>query len=80
MHDVTLNRTGAIITINNHKFYITGADLQVYRYMQANPEKFVPDIVDTVRNYLMREGLLKDDVAAVAKTILKPDDLETKRM
>lgn len=65
---------GAIVTIFEHKFEITGADRQVYRYMEANPEKFRPEVIDSVRNYLMREGLLKDDIGTVAKSILKPDE------
>lgn len=69
-----LSKTGAIITIFEHKFQITGADLQVYRYMEANMEKFRLEVIDSVRNYLMKEGYLKDDIGTVAKSILKPEE------
>lgn len=54
--------TGAILTIYKHRFKITGADLYVYRYMETNPDKFHPDALDNMRNYMMRQGYLKTDI------------------
>ncbi|KAK6644709.1 hypothetical protein RUM43_000977 [Polyplax serrata] len=71
---------GAIITVNEHRFEITGADLQVYRYMEANPEKFKQEVVETVRNYLARERLLKDDIGTVANSILNPEEFSTTKI
>lgn len=53
---------GAVVIVNAHRFIITGADLQVYRYMQANPEKFPNEVIDNVRNYMFNQGFLKDDL------------------
>ncbi|KAL0281536.1 UNVERIFIED_CONTAM: hypothetical protein PYX00_002493 [Menopon gallinae] len=71
---------GAVIIVNEHKFLITGADLQVYRYMEANPEKFKPEVVDNVRNYLMKEGLLKEDIATIAKSLINPNEFPTDKV
>lgn len=76
----SFSATGAIITVNEHRFEITGADLQVYRYMEANPEKFKQEVVETVRNYLARERLLKDDIGTVANSILNPEEFSTTKM
>lgn len=72
--------TGAVIVVNEHKFLITGADLLVYRYMEANPEKFNPEIVENIRNYLMKEGLLKEDIATVAKSLINPEEFPTNKV
>lgn len=53
---------GAKIFIYAHRFIITSADLYVYRYMQANPQMFTPEAIETVRMYNLREGNLKDDL------------------
>lgn len=53
---------GAIIDVYSQRFIITGVDLYVYRYMQANPEKFPCDVIENVRNHLFNEGLLDEDV------------------
>lgn len=45
------------------RFIITGADLFVYHYMQTNPEKFPPRIIDNIRNYMMKVGHLKENAA-----------------
>ncbi|GLH05502.1 EF-hand domain-containing protein, putative [Gryllus bimaculatus] len=54
-----------IIVFQNH-FIIDGCDLHVYRYMQDNPEKFPPAVVENVRGWLAGRGLLTDDVCARA--------------
>nr|XP_022908102.1 EF-hand domain-containing protein 1-like isoform X1 [Onthophagus taurus] len=53
---------GAVIEIFKQRFIIIGADLFVYRYMQANPEKFPCEVIENMRNYMYKEGLLKDDI------------------
>lgn len=53
---------GSIISVFGQRFRITGADLYVYRYMQSNPEKFPPEVVENMRNYMFNMGYLKDDV------------------
>ena len=53
---------GATITIFQQRFIITGADLHVYRYMEANLEKFPSNVIKNVRNYMFKQGLLKDDI------------------
>lgn len=53
---------GTIIYIYSHRFIITSADLYVYSYMQAHPEKFSPQIIESVRMYNLKEGNLKGDV------------------
>ncbi|KAJ9595340.1 hypothetical protein L9F63_027272, partial [Diploptera punctata] len=40
----------------------TGADLFVYHYMETNPEKFPSEVVDNIRNYLIKSGHLKEDI------------------
>lgn len=53
---------GTIITVHSHRFKIVSADLYVYRYMQAHPEMFAPNAIETVRNYLLSQGHLKEDL------------------
>lgn len=53
---------GTKIHIYAHRFIITSADLYVYRYMQAHPELFSPEIIQNVRMYNLREGNLKADI------------------
>lgn len=53
---------GAIIIVFSHRFRIVSTDLYVYRYMQAHPEMFASNAIETVRNYLLGEGHLKDDL------------------
>lgn len=53
---------GAKIFIYAHRFIITSADLYVYRYMQANPQMFTPEAIESVRMYNLREGNLKEDL------------------
>ncbi|XP_075234707.1 EF-hand domain-containing protein 1-like [Lycorma delicatula] len=53
---------GAIIDVYGHRFVITGADLKVYRYMDANPEKFSEDALIEYRNYFLNKGLLDNDI------------------
>lgn len=55
-------RIGAIIKVFATRFVITSADLYVYRYMQAHPELFSPDVIDSVRLYHLKEGNLRDDL------------------
>jgi len=45
------------------RFIITGADLFVYHYMQTNPEKFPPHIIDNIGKYMIKVGHLKEDAA-----------------
>ncbi|XP_012263647.2 EF-hand domain-containing protein 1-like [Athalia rosae] len=65
---------GAKINCFNHRFIITGADLYVYRYIKANPEKFCEQIRDNIRNYFVREGLIQDEIDATAKKIQEEAD------
>lgn len=60
---------GAKINCFNHRFIITGADLYVYRYIKANPEKFCEQLRDNIRNYFVRLGLIQDEIDATAKRI-----------
>lgn len=60
---------GAKIDINGYRFIITGADLCVYRYMQANPEKFSQEVIDNMRNYMYRESYLEQDIKVIVNTI-----------
>ncbi|XP_015587754.1 EF-hand domain-containing protein 1 [Cephus cinctus] len=65
---------GAKINIFNHRFIINGADLFVYRYIEANPEKFPQELRDQIRNYFVAKGLLKDDIAMRARQIRDTED------
>jgi hypothetical protein len=53
---------GAVITVFQQRFIITGADLYVYRYMQANSSKFPCEVIENIRNYMFNQGHLKDDI------------------
>lgn len=53
---------GKIVTIHSHRFRIESADLYVYRYMQEHPEMFAPETVAGVRNYLLLNGNLNEDL------------------
>lgn len=53
---------GAIISVYEQSFIITDADLFVYRYMQANLEKFPGEIVENIRNHMFNKGYLNDDI------------------
>lgn len=44
---------GAHINVFNHHFVITGADLFVYRYVEANNDKFCQEVRDNLRNYFL---------------------------
>ena len=58
---------GAKINAFNHYFIITGADLFVHRYIEANPEKFSQQLKDNMRNYFVQQGLLQDDINALVE-------------
>lgn len=53
---------GALIKVFATRFVITSADLYVYRYMQAHPELFSPEVIDNVRMYHLKEGNLREDL------------------
>lgn len=53
---------GAVIVVHEQRFIITDADLYVYRYMQANLEKFPCEVIENMRNYMFNMGYLTDDV------------------
>lgn len=55
-----------MVNIFGHRFIINGVDLAVYRYMEANPNKFKRDVIDEVRKHLVRQNLLTEDVKEVA--------------
>jgi len=57
---------GSVVNVFGHKFIITAADLAVYRYMEANPDKFRAEVVSEVRKSLMREGHLREDVRDIS--------------
>ncbi|XP_026670246.1 EF-hand domain-containing protein 1-like, partial [Ceratina calcarata] len=67
---------GAKINIFNHYFIITGADLFVYRYVEANPEKFPPEVRDTIRDCLVKQNLLSEDIEVTAKMIQDKKEAE----
>lgn len=60
---------GALIKVFATRFVITSADLYVYRYMQAHPELFPPDIIDNVRMHHLEQGNLREDL----KTAIRED-------
>lgn len=62
---------GAKINIFNHRFVINGIDLFVYRYVEANPEKFCRELRDNLRNHVIREGMLGDEVDRQAQRLLE---------
>lgn len=45
--------------------------------MEANPEKFKLEVIETVRNYLTAQKLLSDDIGTIAKSILNPEEFPT---
>ncbi|KAF5298452.1 hypothetical protein FQR65_LT01231 [Abscondita terminalis] len=53
---------GAVINVFEQKFIIIDADLLVYRYMQANPEKFPCEIIENIRNHMFNKGFLTEDI------------------
>lgn len=53
---------GALVKVFATRFVITSADLYVYRYMQAHPELFSPEVIDNVRLYHLKEGNLREDL------------------
>ncbi|RZC42766.1 EF-hand domain-containing protein 1-like, partial [Asbolus verrucosus] len=53
---------GAVINVFQQRFLITGADLYVYRYMQANTSKFSCEVIQNIRNYMFNQGYLKEDL------------------
>lgn len=53
---------GAIVTVFQQHFKITGADLYVYRYMQANPQKFPCEVIENMQKYMFNMGYLKEDL------------------
>jgi len=65
---------GARINVFNHRFVITGADLFVYRYVEANRDKFCQQIRENLRNYFLQQDMLQDDVDIEAKKIQKMED------
>nr|CAI5819354.1 unnamed protein product [Callosobruchus analis] len=72
---------GAIITIFSQRFKIVGADLYVYRYMEANENKFPCEVIENLRNYMYTKGYLKDDEKDAVKTLLEKErkwDLDPK--
>ncbi|XP_003706810.1 EF-hand domain-containing protein 1 [Megachile rotundata] len=60
---------GARVNFFNHYFIICGADLFVYRYIEANPEKFPREIRDNIRDYFVKQNLLSDDISTEIKKI-----------
>lgn len=65
-----------MIAVFEHRFLITGADLAVYRYMQANPEKFPNSTVDNVRNYMVKNGFLREEIEDKTKLNVKDQTRE----
>jgi len=53
---------GSIVDVFRHRFKITGADLAVYHYMEANPEKFGEEAIRSLRAHMVRTGLLNEEV------------------
>lgn len=64
---------GAMIYVFAHRFKIVSADLYVYRYMQNYPEQFTAECVESVRQYLLLQGHLQEDLSeAIEREILEP--------
>ncbi|XP_043285106.1 EF-hand domain-containing protein 1-like [Venturia canescens] len=57
---------GAKINVHNHRFIVTGIDLYVYRFAEANPDLFTREYRDNLRNYATSRGLLADDISQQA--------------
>jgi len=64
----------ARINVFNHRFIITGADLFVYRYVEANRDKFCQEIRENLRNYFLQQGMLQNDVDVEARKTLETED------
>lgn len=56
-----------------HRFKITGADLAVYRYMEANPEKFSSEAMNCMRTHMVRQGLLNEEIKDRAEFEMRHD-------
>lgn len=67
---------GAMITVFEHRFLITGADLAVYRYMQANPDKFPDSTMNNVRNYMVQQGYIREEIEDKTKLDIKAQTKE----
>uniref|UniRef100_A0A1B6DLI7 DM10 domain-containing protein n=1 Tax=Clastoptera arizonana TaxID=38151 RepID=A0A1B6DLI7_9HEMI len=67
---------GSIIDVFGHRFKITGADLKVYRYMEANPEKFTEEAIENMRKYMVYEGLLTEEIKNIANFDIRHDGCE----
>ncbi|KYN40389.1 EF-hand domain-containing protein 1 [Trachymyrmex septentrionalis] len=65
---------GARINVFNHRFIITGTDLFVYRYVDANRDKFSQKVLENLRNYFLHQGMLQDDMDAEVKKIQMLED------
>ncbi|KYM99290.1 EF-hand domain-containing protein 1 [Cyphomyrmex costatus] len=65
---------GECINVFSHRFIITGADLFVYRYVDANRDKFCQKVLENLRNYFLRQGMLQDDVNIEARKIQTLED------
>lgn len=63
-----------MISIFKQRFIIVGADLYVYRYMMANNDKFPPEIIENLRNYMFNKGYLKYDVDDKMKEIVESEN------
>ncbi|XP_044577876.1 EF-hand domain-containing protein 1-like [Cotesia glomerata] len=53
---------GAEINIFNHRFVITGADLFVLKYVEANRDKFPTYVVDNIKNYFDNQATSGDEL------------------
>ncbi|KAL6265166.1 hypothetical protein P5V15_005251 [Pogonomyrmex californicus] len=65
---------GARINVFNHRFIITGADLFVYRYVEANRDRFSQEVQENLRNYFLQQGMLQDDINIEARKIQEMED------
>lgn len=69
---------GATINVFNHFFTIIGADIFVYRYIEANSEKFSETVRNNIRNYFIQHDLLRNDITTEAKKIQDEKNLANK--
>lgn len=60
---------GAEINIFNHRFVITGADLFVLKYVEANRDKFSTYVADNIKNYF-------DNQATSGNELIRESDLD----
>lgn len=65
---------GVRINVFNHRFIITGADLFVYRYVEANGDKFCQEVRENLRNYFLQQGMLQDDIDIEARKMQELED------